>query len=262
MPKPEVDFGYHWTLTGRPGQPLWRVSWDPDAGMLYAFQPSLMPGDPHKLVFLAETHHREGVDRLMGDWSNPALPKYGNLFHLRMNIAGAAEWPAKLQIRVRRQNDAQKWEKIPVFCNVYCGDKDTQECLAIGNLVSSWIIDRYDNENQIRQIRYNLVDSTQGHYRAVPVKVDDGTHPRMTYQFRVRTFGDTRDWDQIPVTQSIEYSGLEERPLERALFEAQRILHLPPEKAGILYNAPNPVEVRVNQLGNPQGHYVRKEGQE
>lgn len=262
MPKqPEVDFGYHWTTSGHMSQPNWRVSWDPEVGMLYAYQPAVEYNEPSKLVFLAEVRVRQEVDRLMGDWSNRDNPNYGKLFRLRMNLVGAAEWPAKIQIRVRRQNDKQKWEEIPVSYNLYCGDKDTTECLSIGNLAASWIIDRGDTaqDNRIVEVRYNLVDSTQGHYRAAPSRLGNVTRSRVTYEIRVRTFGDTREWDEIPVTRSIEYSEYEERPLERTLLEAQRILHLPSERAGILHNAPNPIEVRVNQLGNPQGHYVRKE---
>ena len=262
MPKhTEVDFGYHWTMNGRPGQPSWRVSWDPEVGMLYAYQPALVPNEPNKLVFLAEVRVRQEVDRLMGDWSNPDNPKHGNLWHLRMNIVGAAEWPAKIQIKVRRQNDKQRWEEIPVSYSLYCGDHTDTECIAIGNLAASWIIDRDTNRilDRIVEVRYNLVDSTQGHYRAAPSRLGNGTRSRVTYEIRVRTFGDTREWDEIPVTRSIEYSEYEEHPLERALLEAQRILHLPPEKAGILHNAPNPIEVRVNESGNPQGHYVRKD---
>lgn len=74
-----------------------------------------------------------------------------------------------------------------------------------------------------------------------------------TYQFRVRTFGDTREWGEIPVTQTIEYGELEPAHLERALLEARRILSLAPNHAGILYNAPNPIEVRVNLKDSPQG---------
>ncbi len=79
-----------------------------------------------------------------------------------------------------------------------------------------------------------------------------------TYEFRVRTFGDVRDWDQIPVTQSIEFSEHEPDPFERATLTARRILNLAPAQAGILYNAPNPVEVRLNLAGSLNGHYVRK----
>lgn len=166
--RPEVDYGYRWTIDGRPGL-TWRVSWDPETGMLYAYQPGNV-NEPAQLVHLCAVRTKKEADALMGNWANPNCHYHQNIFRLRVHCCAAGDMPAKINIRFRRKSDHRKWEEIPVSVRLYCDDQPI--ALHAGNRAAQWLINKSTNDDdRIVEVRFNMNDSSQGHYVSAPVKV-------------------------------------------------------------------------------------------